>query len=199
MNNNINQQLSSQAENQRPVTEKEITAYLIQKLSNQTNSIPQQNILREMLQNKEQGNSLLGNYVKNMCDNILKTNGKNSNYTNEELRKFFDLDGRNEVMAYLKNSSMDFDDDEIKKISTLVENIEKSAIDRYLKQKAREKNLQAENESAKQRLTSNAQNSGHTPIGNKIFTREQIGKMSSAEFAKNEKLIMEQLRQGLIQ
>ena len=93
---------------------------------------------------------------------------------------------------------MDFDNDEIRKISALVEKIENSAVDRYLKQKAREKTMQEENEHAKQRLTSNAQNSGYSASGNKIFTREQIGKMSSAEFAKNEKLIMEQLRQGLI-
>ena len=59
--------------------------------------------------------------------------------------------------------------------------------------------MQEENESAKQRLKSNAQNSGYTSSGNKVFTRGEIGKMSSEEFAKNEKLIMEQLRQGLIQ
>lgn len=199
MNNNSIQQISSRADNQKPVTEQEITAYLIQKLSNQTNSTPQQNILRGMLQNKEQGNSLLGSYVKNVCENLIKNNGKNSTYSTEDVRKFFDLDGRNEVMNYLKTSNMDFDDDEIKKISAIVEKIENSAIDRYLKQKTREKTIQEENESAKQRLKSNAQNSGYTPTGNRIFTREQIGKMSSAEFAKNEKLIMEQLRQGLIQ
>ena len=32
----------------------------------------------------------------------------------------------------------------------------------------------------------------------KVFTREDIGRMSGEEFAKNEKLIMEQVKQGLI-
>ena len=33
---------------------------------------------------------------------------------------------------------------------------------------------------------------------NRIFTREDIGKMTSEEFTKNEKLIMDQVKQGLI-
>ena len=199
MNYNNKQEISSTAENQNPMLEQEIKAYLKQKLENQNISNPQQEMLRKMLLNNEQGNSLLKTYVNNVCDAIIKNNAKRQAAPTEDLKKFFDMDGRNEVMAYLNNSNMDFDSDEIKKISAIVEKIENSAIDRYLKQKAREKTLQEENEYAKQRLKSNAQNSGYNSPGNKIFTREQIGKMSSAEFAKNEKLIMEQLRQGLIQ
>lgn len=194
---NEKQNISSTAENRNPIPAQVINAYLKQQAANQNVSGPQQDILRKMLQN-EQGNSLLKNYVNNVCEAIMKNNAKNSNYQPDDLKKFFDIEGRNEVMAYLNSSNMDFDNDEIRKISALVEKIENSAVDRYLKQKAREKTMQEENEHAKQRLTSNAQNSGYSSSGNKIFTREQIGKMSSAEFAKNEKLIMEQLRQGLI-
>lgn len=111
---------------------------------------------------------------------------------------FFKQDGRSEVLNYLKNSNMNFDKDEISLISGLIEKLENSAVDRYLKQVAREKSLNDENEIAKQRLRANAQNSNFDDKKNRIFTREQIGKMSGAEFARYEKAIMEQLRKGLI-
>jgi hypothetical protein len=120
----------------------------------------------------------------------------------EEIKKetpeFFKQDGRVDVFDYLMNSDIDFDDDEISKISSLVEKIEKSAIDRYLRTKDHEKTLNSENESAKQRLRANAQNSNSDGLTNLVYTREQIGKMSGAEFAKHERAIMDQLRKGLI-
>ena len=61
-----------------------------------------------------------------------------------------------------------------------------------------EKALNNENESAKLRLRANAQNNTSDGLKNLVFTREQIGKMSGAEFARNEKTIMDQLRKGLI-
>ena len=83
-------------------------------------------------------------------------------------------------------------------ISKLIEAIEESAINGYLQKLAHEKSLNDENETAKLRLKANAQNQNSTENSSRIFTREQIGKMSGAEFAKNEKAIMEQLRKGLI-
>ena len=112
--------------------------------------------------------------------------------------EFFNRDGRMDVLDYLKNSNVDFDDDEISKITALVEKIENTAVERYLKEKEHEKTLNSENESAKLRLRANAQNAVSDGAKNLVFTREQIGKMSGAEFAKHEKAIMEQLRKGLI-
>lgn len=113
--------------------------------------------------------------------------------------EFFNAEGRNDVLNYLQNSNCIIDKDEICLISDLVEKIEKSAIDRYIKQQDHEKNLNNNNEVAKRKLTANAQNSSSTYSNiNKIFTREQIGRMSGAEFTKNEALIMEQLKKGLI-
>ena len=66
-----------------------------------------------------------------------------------------------------------------------------------MKQAEFEAKLMKTNEEAKSRLNANAQNAKDTSK-QIAFTREQIGKMSGAEFTKNEKLIMEQLRQGLI-
>ena len=111
---------------------------------------------------------------------------------------FFDIDGRAEVLQYLKNSGFDGDKDEISLISQIVENLENSAVQRYLKQTAHVKTLNDENEIAKQRLRANAQNPSFSETPNRVFSREQIGKMSGAEFAKFEKAIMEQLRKGLI-
>lgn len=112
---------------------------------------------------------------------------------------FFAPAGRKEVLDYLKSENVSIGKDDIKKITSIVENIEKTAIDRYLKQSAYEKNLTNSNELAKQRLTANAQNSSFQDKNlARTFTREQIGKMSGAEFTKYEPMIMEQLKKGLI-
>ncbi len=117
---------------------------------------------------------------------------------NVPMPDFFNKDGRLDVYDYLKNSEIEFDDGEISKISELVEKIENSAVERYLKEKEHEKALNNENEFAKQRLRANAQNTSSDGLKNLVFTREQIGKMSGAEFAKHERAIMDQLKKGLI-
>ncbi len=117
---------------------------------------------------------------------------------NMPMPDFFNKDGRLDVYDYLKNSEIEFDNGEISKISDLVEKIENSAIERYLKEKEHEKALNNENEFAKQRLRANAQNTSSDGLKNLVFTREQIGKMSGAEFAKHERAIMDQLKNGLI-
>ncbi len=111
---------------------------------------------------------------------------------------FFNRDGRIDVFEYLKNSNTAFDEDELSKISELVEKIEKTAVARYLRELEHEKTLNNENETAKRKLRANAQNSVSGGNGNLVFTREQIGKMSGAEFAKYERAIMDQLKKGLI-
>ena len=115
-----------------------------------------------------------------------------------ERPEFFNTEGRSEVLDYLKNSNVNVDKDEITQISKMVENIENNAIQRYLRKQAHEKVLLNENEAAKRKLTANAQNSSSTGNNARAFTREQIGRMSGAEFTKNEPIIMEQLRKGLI-
>ena len=112
--------------------------------------------------------------------------------------EFFNRNGRIDVYDYLKNSDVDFDEDEISKISALVELIENSAVQRYLEKQEHEKALNNENETAKQKLRANAQNNTSAGVKNLVFTREQIGKMSGKEFAKHEHAIMDQLKKGLI-
>jgi len=115
---------------------------------------------------------------------------------NQENPGFFEKSARNDVLNYIRN--FDMDKDEISKIAKMIETLENSAIDGYLKKTAHDKTLNDENLAAKSKLTSYAQNAILDGNNNKVFTREEIGKMSGDEFVKNEKLIMEQVRQGLI-
>lgn len=115
---------------------------------------------------------------------------------NQENPGFFDKSARGDVLNYIRN--FDMDKDEISKIAKMIETLENSAIDGYLKKSAHDKTLNDENSAAKSKLTSYAQNATLDGNNNKVFTREEIGKMSGDEFVKNEKLIMEQVRQGLI-
>lgn len=109
---------------------------------------------------------------------------------------FFDEEGRGDLRNYLNGYRMD--KDEMLRIATLVEGLEDSAVNRYLKKSAYDKSLNAENEIAKRKLTAYAQNSPTNSKNNRIFTREEIGRMSGDEFARNEKLIMDQVKQGLL-
>ena len=115
---------------------------------------------------------------------------------NQERPGFFDGEGRVDVLNYIKG--LDMDKDEIVRIAQLVEKLENSAVDKYLKKSAYEKTLNDENAAAKSKLTSYAQNTSSDGNMVRAFTREDIGNMSGDEFTQNEKAIFEQLRQGLI-
>jgi len=115
---------------------------------------------------------------------------------NQEHPGFFDVESRKEVLDYIKGFGMD--KDEILRISKLIEGLENSAVEKYLKKSEYEKSLNDENALAKSKLTAYAQNAPSDSNMNRIFTREEIGNMSGEEFTKNEKAIMEQLKQGLI-
>ncbi len=115
---------------------------------------------------------------------------------NQEHPGFFDSEGRTDVLNYIKNYGMD--KDEISQIAQLIEKLENSAIDGYLRKSAHEKSLNDENAIAKSKLTSYAQNAQNGNTYGRIFTREDIGNMSGEEFTKNEKLIMDQVKRGLI-
>ena len=192
---NETQNISSQAENQNMTSTEAIKL--------QTAQVVKQ--IEEMVQagalTQEQGLNLM-NYVTQKAFEKYTSQTPQEPQSDikplKETPEFFNRDGRIDVFDYLQGANVDFDDDEISKISSLVEKIENSAVERYLKQLEHEKTLNSENESAKQRLRANAQNSASDGATNLVFTREQIGKMSGAEFAKHERAIMDQLRKGLI-
>lgn len=163
-----------------------------------------------------QGQNLMNYVLKRAYESLLQKNGKSETAAPAEVQQntfdinqsvsqfnktnpeFFSEQGREAILDYLKSSGAKVDSEELSQISKLVEAIEKSAIERYLQKAAWEENLTKENEVAKQKLTANAQNSNGSDKKNRVFTREQIGKMSGADFTKNENLIMEQLKKGLI-
>lgn len=115
----------------------------------------------------------------------------------KENPEFFNEKGRLEILNYIKSGCLEFDREELNLISELIKGVEKSAIDRYLKQVEFEAKLKKTNDEAKSRLNANAQNAKDT-FKQVAFTREQIGKMSGEEFTKNEDLIMEYAKKGLI-
>ena len=168
------------------------------------------NLLARGFINEQQGQNLLNLIIRRALEN----NGYDKmqiDKPTEELNKaaileefdkispkFFEQDGRKAVLEYLKSDGIQFDRDELSKISEIVELVEKNAIERYLKKVAYEENLEKSNLQAKQRLISNIQKSNSEDKNSLPYTRKQIDKMSNAEYLENEKLIMEQIRQGLI-
>lgn len=191
-----NQNISSPADNQNPADA--IKMQTVQDIK------VIENLVQTGAMTHEQGLNLMNFVIEKAYGKMLQDSQNPAEQANQpkpekkEIPEFFNRSGRSDVFDYLNNSNVDFDDDEILKISSIVENIEKNAIDRYLKEQEHEKTLNDENESAKQRLRANAQNSVYDGATNGVFTREKIGKMSGAEFAKNERAIFEQLRKGLI-
>lgn len=173
-----------------------------------------ENLMQLGLINPLQGQNLKNQVMKKAFDMTLqngatsqnlspasKINDKNEVFDdfNKSNPNFFDSDGRREVLDYLKSDGVIIGKDDLKKISVIIESLEQKAIDGYLKKEAHQKNLKVSNDAAKQKLTANAQNSSFSDKNiSRTFTREQIGKMSSTEFAKYEPLIMEQLKKGLI-
>lgn len=131
----------------------------------------------------------------------LENQGKEAAFSEFEKEKpeFFNTESRKDVLNYLKSENVSISKDDLQKISQMIENIEQNAVDKYIEQTDYEKALKNSNELAKQRLTANAQSAGFQDANlSRIFTREQIGKMSATEFVKYEPIIMEQLKKGLI-
>lgn len=179
-----------------------------------------QKLVKAGLISSAQGQNLKNQVLKNAFDKLVQsekikrkisTNTEKSDLQNKIIDKdkvfedfsksnpdFFNSEGRKEVLNYLKSDDILLNKDELNKISDIIRIVEKAAIDRYLQKASHEKNLKTSNENAKQRLTANAQKSNPSGKYSGTFTREQIGKMSGAEFAKYEKTIMEQLKKGVI-
>ncbi len=178
-----------------------------QAAANEINNI--QNMVNSGAVSYEQGHILMDYVAKKAFDIVQHYNQKIAStpapqtfdFRQTEIAlenpEFFNEDGRNQVLEYLKSTNAPYGKDEMSQITNLITGVEDSAIKRYLSKLEHEKALNDENEAAKLRLNANAQKSAAGDM-EPVFTREKIGKMSGAEFAKNERLIMEQLRKGLI-
>ena len=189
------------------ITTDDIVQHLMQSLASDAQMIPmliqqgkvtqeQGQYLIKQIENKENLLQMFKQPLSLSSEPQVQPEANSLEMFSKENPEFFQNDRRAELLNYLKD--VDVDKDEIAKIAKLAENLEKAAIDSYLKQSAHDKSLNDENSVAKSRLTSYAQ---QAPVDSKyarIFTREDLGKMSGEEFTKNEKLIMEQVKQGLI-
>ena len=81
----------------------------------------------------------------------------------------------------------------------LIKKIEEQAINGYEQQKNFSQTLERSNNAAKEKLTSQVQNTAPSnETATKIYTRAEIDKMSLEDYQKNEKEIFEQVEQGLI-
>lgn len=88
--------------------------------------------------------------------------------------------------------------DDLNAIKALVDTERKIAVDEYIKGIERNKSVATQNSELKDRLGTTVTPSGSTVSGKKIFTTEEIRKMSSDEFGKHEKEIFAQMAKGLI-
>lgn len=202
--------------NQKKLAEEKITKNMMLKNALNMDMQKIENFARQGLITAQQGQNLKNLVIKRAFDKYLENGIQTIQPKKEEIfvpeneynfervmnefqkekPRFFEGEGRKDVLEYIKSSNLG--KDEMKKISELVESVEKNAIDRYVKKTDYEKKLQKSNDEAKQKLKANAQTQGFSDTLGRLFTRNQIGKMTSAEFVKNEKEIMSQLRKGLI-
>src|SRR5574344_12390 len=145
------------------------------------------NLLTKGFINKNQVVALTNKSIEKA--KALLTQEKSNNTTLLDDCDFFNNNKRQEVLNYLKNLKVNFDDDEITQIKSLVELVEKNAVEDYLSNLKQNDKINEENAAAKQKLRTNAQNGSAAASLTKIFTRADIGKMNCADFVKNEKLI----------
>lgn len=122
--------------------------------------------------------------------------------------KFFET--RQDLKKYLQDIGAQLDRGEFEKIFELVQQLEVEAVNRFQQMAAGEfsqeqpeqilpegGNLKQQQDAAKDRLKTASSRAHHGGIDVvKRFSPEQIGKMTSAEFMKNEAAINRQLREG---
>ncbi len=111
------------------------------------------------------------------------------------------LKARECLLNYLQNLDIELNREDLKNIEAVVLELEKAAL---LRQQVKNSEnafelLNKNNEIAKERLmTGSMQGSGIQNPPNKTFSRDEIAKMSTAEFIKNEPMINYQLQNGLL-
>ena len=114
-------------------------------------------------------------------------------------KAFYDVAARKELKDFFQNSADKKNDGWENMLLTMIKNIEAQAISGYEKQKNFSDSLKVNNDTAKGKLTAQAQASNALSTEpDKIFTRAELAKMSNDDFKKFEKLIFEQAKNGLI-
>lgn len=155
-------------------------------------------MLREGKITQDQVAALTNQSIEKAKELLLNKQDSRINKNALDTTDFFNKNGRLEVLNYLKGLGTNFDNDEVNQITKLVETVEQNAVKNYLDNLRHGENFERENAEAKQKLNTIAQNATTASPYQRLFTRADIGKMSTAEFLKNEKLIMDQLKKGQI-
>lgn len=156
------------------------------------------NLMKKGIISTEQGRTIIAGIASGQSVSASQDTAETQEADAEEENKSTDAGTYNELFDYLKDLNPSLSEDDYETISALLQNIEQNAVDKYEQQMRHQKNLNIRNESAKRRMTSVSQNAAFENNKNKVFTREEIGKMSREDFIKNEDAIMSQLRKGLI-
>lgn len=106
---------------------------------------------------------------------------------------------RANLKNYLETVGVELDKEEFSKIAKLIEELENSAVNRFAQSSVYGDMLKEHNELAKNRLnTLSARGVGGSVDVNKVYTPDEIGKMSSREFKAKEALINEQMLKRLV-
>ena len=157
-------------------------------------------VLRTLgLLTNEQGIELLNDVNQNFTNSNNQKSQSVPPSQNSEDVSFFTTQSRKDLKDFFNNNFKQGGNFDEKKFAALVENLEKEAVNGYRMGKDFEQNLARSNDSAKGKLISQVQSANNTGTKeDRIFTREEIGKMSLEEFQKNEDNIMSQYEQGLI-
>ena len=125
----------------------------------------------------------------NLKPEVQDTNNQESSsklLENQNIKEFLE--------KYFKNPDKDF----LLNFENLITNVKSQAIQNHENIKNHEKTLQSSNENAKNKLISQTQIQDNMPIeGEKLFTLEEVDKMSMDDFDKNETAILQQLEKGL--
>lgn len=128
---------------------------------------------------------------------------KKSDFTSEQVQAFLadnpdfaSIPEKAEILYYLKSKNS-LTQEELGEVSRIVKSIEALAVKKF--QEAQKQALQTQNIDALSRISSVAQNFSSAPKeAEKIFTKDDIIKMSNKEFLKNEQAIKKQLLEGKI-
>lgn len=146
---------------------------------------------------KEQGDLIRQNLIKTMdtaAADVQIPDMVDFENLNECDFKFFE--DRKNLKKYLKDSGIKLDRGEFEKIYTLVNELENQAVQRFQQICREGEILKQQNELAKQKLNTASSRAIHSGLDVvKKFTPQEIGKMSTAEFLKNEALINRQLKE----
>ena len=155
-------------------------------LNQQQNQIPQQN--DDMLQNVQ---TQTQQTPLNIIELLKQFEANNTD--------FFKRPSRQSLREYLETNIDEMTPSQIEAISKLVTTIETGAVDDYVNQMNHQKQLENANKEAISKMNTNVANTSNMSnnLLNKVFTREDVKKMSTDEFLANEAQILAQLREEM--